>query len=196
VTEARSHTVSVMGAVRRPGVFEVRTSKSVLEVLSLAEGLADDAGETVLIVRADAAQPVAELRLTDLMESRDGALNVPVHPGDTVKVTRQGVIYVVGDVKKPGAFAIERGRQTALNALARSEGLTGTSSKKAMILRTNAEGDRDVVDVDLDQLMKGKLPDVALQSDDVLFVPQSGAKSFGRAARDFALIGLRIAFIW
>jgi polysaccharide export outer membrane protein len=197
VIEARSHTVSVMGAVKQPGVFEVRASKSLLEVLALAEGLAEDAGDTALIVRADATQPVAEVPLNALMDSRNSTLNVPVHPGDVVKVNRQGTIYVIGDVQKPGAFAIQNGRRTALNALALSEGVTSTSApKKAMILRTNARGERDVVAVDLDSLMKGKAPDVALQPEDVLFVPKSGARSFGKAFKDFALVGLRIAFVW
>lgn len=193
VTEARSHTVSVMGAVKQPGVFEVRGSKSVLEVLALAEGLAEDAGDTLLIVPADSTQPVAEVRLSALMAAKDGNLNVAVRPGDVVKVGRQGVIYVVGDVQKPGAFALQGGRRTALHALALSEGLTPTSApKKATILRVNAQGDRDLLLVDLDSVMKGKSPDVALQPEDVLFVPQSGAKSFGKALKDFALMGLRI----
>jgi polysaccharide export outer membrane protein len=197
VTEARSHTVSVMGAVNQPGVFEVRGAKSVLEVLALAEGLAEDAGDTVLVVRADSTQPVAEVRLSALMAAKDSNLNVAVRPGDVVKVNRQGVIYVVGDVQKPGAFAIQGGRRTALHALALSEGLTSTSApKKATILRTNAQGERGVLAVDLDSLMKGKSPDVSLQPEDVLFVPTSGAKSFGRAFKDFALMGLRIAFVW
>jgi polysaccharide export outer membrane protein len=196
VTEAKSHSVSVMGAVKRPGVFELRTGKTVLDVLALAEGLSEEAGDTVLVVRADATQPVAEVRVSALMESRDSALNIPVYPGDVVKVNRQGVIYVTGDVTKPGAYAIQGARRTALHALALSEGLTPTSSKKAMVLRTGAGGQRDVVEVDLDKLMKGKSPDVPLQADDVLFVPKSGAKSFGRAFKDFALVGLRAAFIW
>lgn len=197
VTEARSHTVSVLGAVKQPGVFEVRSAKSVLDVLALAEGLADDAGDIILIVRADPAQSVAEVRVGALMEAKDSALNVAVHPGDVVKVSRQGLIYVIGDVQKPGAYAIQGGRRTALNALALSEGFTPTSApKKAMILRSNAKGDRDVVAVDLDSLMKGKSPDVALQPEDVLFVPKSGAKSFGRAFKDIVFMGLRIVTPW
>jgi polysaccharide export outer membrane protein len=197
VVEAHSHTVSVLGAVKRPGVFQLRSAKNVLEVLALAEGLAPDAGDTVLIVRADSAAPVAEVNLASLMESKDSELNVPVHPGDVVKVNRQGLVYVIGDVRKPGGYAIQGGRRTALNALALSEGFTGTSApKKAMILRTGERGDRNVLPIDLDGLMKGKLPDVALQPEDVLFVPTSGAKSFGRALKDVALLGLRIAFVW
>jgi len=141
VHEMQSHPVSVMGAVRRPGVFQIRGSKTLLEVLSLAEGLADDAGETVIILRGAAltaephlvadhpagsdqpsssAQNAAEgtavssalnsnrlasedavqVNLKDLLESADSHGNPLVHPGDIVKVTRAGVVYVIGEVRK------------------------------------------------------------------------------------------------
>ena len=141
-------------AVKQPGVFEVRTSRSVLEVLALAQGLADDAGDSALIVRADGTPPV-EVKLSALKDSRDSALNVPVNPGDVVKVSRQGLIYVIGDVQKPGSFAIQGARRTALNALALSEGLTPTSAKKAVILRNGPDATRDTVEIDLDKVMKG-----------------------------------------
>src|SRR5256884_1866877 len=56
VREMQSHPVSVLGAVRKPGVFQVRGSKTLLEILSLAEGLADDAGETAIIMRGAGLQ--------------------------------------------------------------------------------------------------------------------------------------------
>lgn len=199
VTEARSHTVSVTGAVRKPGVFQLRTAKSLLEVLSLAEGLADDAGESALIVRAGTPDDqVVEVKLKALFDTADPALNVQVHAGDVVKVTRQGVVYVVGDVKKPGAFPMRNGSQTVLSAIAQSEGLGPTAAPdKAVILRAAASGDRDVVPLDLKSVLRGKAPDVPLQSEDVVFVPQSGSKVFGRAAADAALriLSLRIPFV-
>src|SRR5260370_38021538 len=51
VQELQSNPVSVVGAVKRPGVFQIRGTKTVLELLSMAEGLADDAGDTVLVMR-------------------------------------------------------------------------------------------------------------------------------------------------
>jgi protein involved in polysaccharide export with SLBB domain len=51
VRELQSHPVSVVGAVKKPGVFQIRGTKTVLELLSMAEGLADDAGDTVLVMR-------------------------------------------------------------------------------------------------------------------------------------------------
>src|SRR5256885_303777 len=152
VHEMQSHPVSVMGAVRRPGVFQIRGSKTLLEVLSLAEGLADDAGETVIILRGAAlsAEPdppadhsmdhpaapdppssgpqspaeahavssslndnrsapegAVQVNLKDLLESADSRSNPLVHPGDIVKVTRAGVVYVIGEVRKPGGFVLK-----------------------------------------------------------------------------------------
>src|SRR5437660_10299793 len=60
VREMQSHPVSVLGAVRKPGVFQVRGSKTLLEILSLAEGVADDAGETVIIMRGAGLQNNAD----------------------------------------------------------------------------------------------------------------------------------------
>lgn len=197
VTEARSHTVSITGAVRKPGVFQMRSPKSLLEVLSLAEGLAEDAGGTAFIVRGGEGEAVQEVRLKTLMDSPTGQ-TVLIKPGDSVNVTRQGVVYVVGDVKKPGAFPMRNGRHTVLNILAQSEGLLSTASAdKAVILRPNAAGDRDLVPVDISKLMRGKAPDIQLQAEDVLFIPQSGAKVFGRAAADaaFRLLTFRVPFV-
>src|ERR1700746_2876182 len=142
VHEMQSHPVSVLGAVRKPGVFQVRGSKPLLEILSLAEGLADDAGETAIIVRgaglqnstssdaqivsharenardenATAADPaknggpsenIVQVNLKDLLDSSDFQQNPIVSPGDIVKVLRAGIVYVVGEVQRPGGFVMK-----------------------------------------------------------------------------------------
>lgn len=228
VREMQSHPVSVMGAVRRPGVFQVRGSKTLLEVLSLAEGLADDAGETVLIMRGAAlgqeqeprtdhlaltdqafsgaqhtpevlplssgpnANPsasestVQQVNLKDLLESANSHDNPVVYPGDIVKVTRAGVVYVIGEVRKPGGFALKsNGSISVVQALALSEGLTRTAAKsKARIIHTDPQnGERKETPIDLGKILAGKAPDPMLEAKDIVFVPNSVAKStFGRGA--------------
>ena len=227
VREIQSHPVSVMGAVRRPGVFQIRGSKTLLEVLSLAEGLADDAGETVIILRgaalspepgqatyhptlmeqpSSAAQSTGEVRLAsselndspsssenavqvslkDLLESADSRNNPLVHPGDIVKVTRAGVVYVIGEVRKPGGFALKSNESiSVVQVLALSEGLTHTAAKaNARIIRTDPQnGERKETPIDLGRILAGKAPDPMLESKDIVFVPNSAAKStFGRGA--------------
>ena len=218
VQELQSHSVSVVGAVKMPGVFQIRGTKTVIEVLSMAEGLADDAGDTVLImhgagyaesgssngpdprrrncslsasrdvVKNDGSQSTAqekngeieEINLKKLLESADSALNVPVRPGDIVKVPRAGIVYVVGEVQKPGGFVLQNNENiSVLQALALAEGPTHTSAiSRARIIRTDpATGKRTEIPMNLGKIFSGKAPDTFLQPKDIVFVPNSAAKS-------------------
>ena len=160
VTTVESHPVSVVGAVKKPGVFQVRGTKTVLEMLSMAEGLSDDAGDQVLVMRGaglqfgsdststrdpsssdsdSAAVPAnptgndtVKINLKDLLESGDQRYNVPVYPGDIVKVTRGGIVYVIGEVKKPGGFVLKSDQNmSVLKAIALAEGLDLNFRKKS-----------------------------------------------------------------
>ena len=220
VRELQSHPVSVVGAVKMPGVFQIRGTKTVIEVLSMAEGLAPDAGDTVLIMhgagyaesgssndpeptqagialvssprekpaKIDGSQlttlekrvEIDEINLKKLLESSDSALNVPVRPGDIVKVPRAGIVYVVGEVNKPGGFVLQNNENiSVLQALALAEGPTHTSAiSQARIIRTDpATGRRTEIPMNLGKVFSGKAPDTFLQPKDVVFVPNSAAKS-------------------
>ena len=188
VTEVRSRPVSVGGAVARPGIQQVRGTTRLLDAISTAGGLDDNAGDTVVVARTrdDGRVERLEIPLKPLMESRDPSLNVAVQPGDTVTVRAADTVYVVGAVRKPGAFAM-RGheRLTVLQALALGEGLVPTAAQKeALVVRTGADGRRREIPVDLAAVLKGRGPDVALEAHDVLFVPTSGGKVAARAALD------------
>jgi polysaccharide export outer membrane protein len=120
------------------------------------------------------------VNLKDLLESADSTLNVPVHPGDIVKVTRAGIVYVVGEVKKAGGFILSNNENiSVLQALALAEGLTRTSAKsQARIIRTDpSTGKRTEIPLDLGKILASKTPDPALQPKDIVFVPNSSAKS-------------------
>lgn len=188
VTEIRSRPVSVVGAVVRPGVVQVGGETSLLDVISMAGGLRDDAGDTAVVLRkaeGESAAPI-EVRLKPLLESRDPGLNVAIRPGDVVTVRVAEVVYVVGAVKKPGAFAMQgNDRLTVLQALALGEGLEPTAAQKdAIVVRTSEGGAREEIAVDLNALLKGRRPDVPLRAHDVLFVPTSGGKVAARTALD------------
>jgi polysaccharide biosynthesis/export protein len=221
VSAIESHPISVVGAVKKPGVFQVRGPKTVLEMLSMAEGLADDAGDEVLVMRGaglrhgtnsiggtdstddkSAPSPAHKLApgevaqalnvsagdntaddketvrvdLQKLLETGDAKYNVPVYPGDIVKVTRAGIVYVVGEVKKPGGFVLKSHEQmSVLKAIALAEGLTPTSSKgRTRIIRTNEDtGERAEIPIDLGKILDGKAPDRPLNAADIVFVPNS-----------------------
>jgi polysaccharide export outer membrane protein len=194
VRELQSHPISVVGAVKMPGVFQIRGSKSVLEMISMAQGLSDDAGETVTIMRGSgraapeakaANQRVAgkmfEINLKRLMGSGDPSSNISVHSGDVVKVSRAGIVYVVGGgVKTPGGFVLKNNENiSVLQALALAQGLTRTSSKNhAVIIRTDQETNQRIeIPVNLGKILTSKAADPVLQPRDIVYVPDSTAKN-------------------
>ena len=242
VTAIESHPVSVIGEVNKPGVFQVRGSKTLLEMLSMAQGLAPEAGDEVLVMRnagynrgqdgsAQAMQAEADqkggmstagtkslaapddsvkndalqnnatastagtndagaargqqgdtlaINLRHLLNSRDPGLNVPIYAGDIVKVTRAGIVYVVGAVRKPGGFTVKGNEQMSLlKAIALAEGLSSTSSKgHTRIIRTDeGTGKRSEIPVELGKILDGKAPDMNLQAADIVFVPSSTGKT-------------------
>jgi polysaccharide export outer membrane protein len=190
VTEVRSHGVSVVGAVQRPGILQIRGTTTLLEVLSMAGGLSGNAGDEVLVVRSSdsvAGQPrTMAIKVKSLMQAEPGA-NILMQPGDVVNVQTASLIYVMGSVNKPGAFVMPGNeRLTVLRALAYGEGATAVAAmREAIVLRVGGSGEREEIPVDLEGIVKGRVPDVELQAQDVLFVPQSGAKAASRATLNF-----------
>lgn len=202
VQEHRSQPVTIVGAVRKPTVYQVIRPTTLLEALSYAEGLADDAGSVVIVTRApspspgsaegsDGAQsdssPTITVSLKDLLESGDPRFNIPVYGGDVVSVPRAGVVYVVGAVEKPGGFVLRSDGEemTALKAIALAQGLKGTAKPSdAVIIRKHPEtGKAQEIEVNLSRILGRKAEDVSLRANDILFVPDStGKKALRRAA--------------
>ena len=219
VQEMRSHPVSVFGAVEKPGVYQIRCAKTLVEVLSMAQGLANDAGDTVIVVRhtgdpgdlaiaalldsrstavrgfpSEAVVPIPStasratedtagiegitINLKDLLDSSDPRSNVLVYPGDMVKVARAGIVYVMGQVHKPGGFLLKTNENiSVLQAIALAEGLTSNAKgKEARIFLAGTNGSPKEVPINLDKILAGKAPSPLLKPDDVLFVPNSGGK--------------------
>jgi polysaccharide export outer membrane protein len=216
VQEMRSHPVSVFGAVEKPGVYQIRYAKPLVEVLSMAQGLATDAGDTVIVerhsgdpaeagyaallgsksntatdspsevptrsnggtVQGSGAESIT-LKLKDLLDSSDPHSNVLVYPGDSVKVTRAGIVYVLGQVNKPGGFVLKTNEDiSVLQAIALAEGTSRNAKGKdaRIFVAAGASGERKEMVIDLDKIMAGKAPSPVLRPNDVLFVPNSGGK--------------------
>ncbi len=209
VKEHQSQPITIMGAVKRPTVFQAIRQTSLLEALSHAEGLADNAGDVVRVsrpaivngsgggdesqgtgnhtVRVREAETIT-VRIKDLLESGQAKYNVPVYGGDIISVPKAGVVYVVGSVQLPGGFALKSDSEnmSALKAIALARGFKGTAKpRKAVIIRKNPDtGEEDEIAVNLKKVMARKTSDVSLQANDILFVPDSiGKKALGRAAK-------------
>jgi len=214
VAEYRSHPVSVLGAVRNPGVYQVTGPKKLFEILSLAGGLNPDAGNRVKITRAMSAGRlplpnatsdktgefyIGELNVRSVMEAKNPDENISVLSNDVVTVPKADMVYVVGAVHKPGGFPLSEKEQVSiLQAVSLAEGLDKVASAKtARILRqSNPGSQRTEVVVDVAKILAGRAEDIELQANDILFIPNSLAKSASMRAFEAAIqAGTGIA-IW
>lgn len=178
VEQYATQTVSVLGQVETPGAYPISTPQSVLKVLSLAGGLTTTADRTITISRhSDSSQKV-----TYYLSNRAGQAlqdDVLVYPGDLIMVPNAPVVYVLGDVPKPGGFSIATNdsQMTVLRAIA----LAGSTNKSAVVskirlIRKNGTSQEEIP-VELSNIQKGKREDFALQPNDILYVPFSYMKN-------------------
>jgi polysaccharide export outer membrane protein len=177
VAEYNSRPISVAGAVRHPVTFQALGQVSLLEALTRAEGLAEDAGHEILITRRPANagdRPLIErVPVPSLIQQGDPAANVMLEGGEEIRVPPAGRVFVVGNVKKPGAFRVEESTgMTVLRALAMAEGLTPFATKIAYVYRPGDSGPKETP-VELRKIMDRKAPDVPLEANDIFYIPDN-----------------------
>jgi polysaccharide export outer membrane protein len=218
VKESRLHSVAVTGAVKKPQIYPVFAQTTLLDVLSQAEGLSEDAGKVATVTRGDLAlaaeglpggkdggqSPIAQTLTIDLkrlFQTGDPRLNIALYPGDRVTVQRAGIIYVVGAVGRPGGFTLKNDQEqmTVLKAIALAEDLKSTAIKsRAMIIRDDGRTPpaRQELPVNLSEVFQGRAPDPPMQANDILFVPDSSAKKAMRRAAEAAVQIATGVIIW
>jgi polysaccharide export outer membrane protein len=186
VVEYRSRPISVSGAVKKPVTFQATGSVTLLDALAQADGLADNAGAEILVSKQSSATNeksatlIQRIPVRGLMGGEDPALNLHLEGGEDIRVPEAGRVFVLGRVKKPGAFFITDGSESSvMKALALSEGLDTFPSHSAYIYRVEGgSGGRNEIPIDLKKIMDRKSPDVALMANDILYVPDaSGARA-------------------
>jgi polysaccharide biosynthesis/export protein len=188
ITEYRQR-VSVMGAVQKPGVFELTGAKSVIDMVALAGGITEKAGNQVMLVRQD-AEGKRQTAVIDLMvlanpsgkvtDTKDAAVvNMPVQAGDVINVPQAGMYFVDGAVRKPGSYPIGR-NYTLTQALATAGGTDPELADYSSVTIYRRRGPTDVqtIAIDLDNVMSRKTEDIQVQPDDVIMVPMSSMKYF------------------
>jgi polysaccharide export outer membrane protein len=196
-----TQNVSVLGAVMRPGVYPIEKPTTVMDLISVAGGLAPNAGDSLTISHHTeaggtsgpaAVSPMhvtlSSVNLTALMSGRESSVNAFVQAGDVVTVNTAPVVFVVGSVGKPGAFAVQdrNSQMTVLEAVAMAEGPTPTAalSRTIIIRKSSSDSERQEIPLDLKKLMRGKEKDQVLEANDILFIPQSGLKASTRRLGD------------
>jgi polysaccharide biosynthesis/export protein len=213
VTDFRSQPVSVAGNVNTPGVVQLRGNRNLMEVIGQAGGLRADAGDSVLITRNldQGALPipgaftdpsgkysVAHVNIRDIMSGKSPQSNIVVKPHDVINVPRARMVYVLGNVGRPGGYIMtENEGMSITQAVALAGGWQPhTALGGARILRTTGGSEREQIPCDIGKIMKNKAADLELRPDDILYVPNSIGKQIGARGAEAAVgIGTGI-LIW
>jgi polysaccharide biosynthesis/export protein len=195
VAEYASHPISVAGAVRSPLTFQASSPVTLLEAITRAGGLAPEAGSEILISKAqpgpDGEQTslIQRVPVKALIDAADPEANVKLSGGEEVRVPEAGKIFVVGNVKRPGAFPVQDGAESSvLKLLALAEGLAPYSGKQAFIYRREASGGQNEIPIELNKIMARKAPDATLLANDVLYIPDNRGRRIGLAALEKLLM--------
>lgn len=182
-----AHGITVVGEVEHPGVYPVITTKRLFDLISMSGGFTPKAGQSISVTHADRPQQPVTVNLTkDSARSFDS--NVEIFPGDTILVSKAGIVYVVGDVVRPGGYTMENGeRMTLLQAIAMAQGINRTAAIGSAKLIRRIEGKPNEVPITLKGILSAKAADIELQPEDILFVPGSLAKNAFKRGLDSAL---------
>ena len=207
VTDFRSQPVSVAGNVGLPGVVQLRGNRNLMEVIGQAGGLRADAGDSVLVTRnlSEGTIPVsgaftdptgkysvAHINIRNVMNGKSPEDNIQIKPHDVITVPRARMIYVLGNVNRPGGYVMTENETVSMTqALALAGGWNATAQLSGTrILRASGNGaDREQIPANIKKIMENKQHDLEMQPDDILYVPNSFAKQISARGLE-AAIGL------
>jgi polysaccharide export outer membrane protein len=188
VTSYTGQDVSVLGEVARPGVYPYTVHHRLLDLISAAAGLAPAAGRLVNIYHRDDPKTPHPIVLDPGGTDMSAEHNPELTPGDTVQVSRAGLVYVIGDVVRPGGFPVDPAQGlTVVQALSLAWGpLPNAAARKALLIREQ-KGGRTLTTLNLYHMLHGQEPDQPIRDRDILFVPDSTVKTLANKAVDAAI---------
>ncbi len=166
VLQVRGNQASVLGQVNRPGRFPIEVADMRLtDLLATAGGTAVNGSDVVVLSGTRNGEAYRlEVDLPTLFGPGGREKDVLIQNGDTIWVDRQPLIFIYGEVQRPGAARLERG-MTVMQALATGGGLNLRGTERGIrVHRKGADGKVQVV--------QPKMDDTLLEGD-VVFVQES-----------------------
>ena len=182
-TEQFGYNVTVMGEVRSPGIYALAGKKRLIDMLTQAGGVSDRAGHVIEIFPSGSMKNPQTVLWDPTLRENDNA-ELEIKTGETILVSRCGVVYVGGNVTRPGAFPLCESNHTTLSeVMALAQGAKPSSwSQRTLLLRTSESGTRVVQKVKLEDVLRGRAVDITMQPDDILFIPPSVLKAASKTA--------------
>jgi polysaccharide export outer membrane protein len=201
IKEYRNQRISVMGSVEKPGVYDVTGQKTVLDILAIAGGLKEEAGQLLFLIRPpkfeekatkekkdsdDQSPKTFMIDLEGLLVKGDLALNLPLIHGDVINIPVSGKIFVGGEVKSPGGFALKGKKLTVSQAITLAGGLgPKAAGSETKVFRYSEKGtDKEILSANVYAIQKGQEEDLHLKESDIIIVPKSGTKALLIELRD------------
>jgi polysaccharide export outer membrane protein len=201
IKEYRNQRISVIGAVEKPGIFDVSGQKTVLDLLAQAGGLKEDAGQLLFLIRpvgSDEEAPKVRkdsdeetprtyiIDLEEMLTKGDLRLNLPLHHGDVINIPVSGKVFIGGEVNKPGGFPLKGKSVTVSQAITMAEGLKqkANGAETKIFRYSGKETQKEIISVNVYAIQKGQAEDRYLKENDIIIVPKSGVKSFLVELRD------------
>lgn len=178
IVENATEGATLLGEVRTPGVYPTIGGRRLLDLIALAGGLAPTAGKIVTIAHRDDPHHPVTVRLVPNAADLGAQHNPVIQPGDTVMVGRAGIVYILGDVKKPGGFLVDNNEHISLiQALTLAGGWNKEAAlSKARLIRKVPQGHEELK-LDLKHVIQGEQADVRVENGDILYVPSSLGKT-------------------
>jgi polysaccharide biosynthesis/export protein len=182
-TQQFGYSVTVMGEVKSPGIYPLAGKKRLVDMLTEAGGITDRAGHVIEIFPSGSMKNPQTVLWDPTLRENDNA-ELEIKTGQTILVSRCGVVYVGGNVGRPGAFPIcESNHTTVSQVIALAQGTKPNSyANRTLLLRSTGSGTRVVQKVKLEDVLRGRTVDITMQPDDILFIPPSILKAAGKTA--------------
>jgi uncharacterized protein involved in exopolysaccharide biosynthesis/protein involved in polysaccharide export with SLBB domain len=180
--------VSVLGEVARPGVYPYTLHHRLLDLISAASGLGPNAGRLVNVFHRDDPKTPYPVVLDPSGTDIAADHNPELAPGDTVQVSRAGLVYVIGDVVRPGGFPVDPAQGlTVVQALSLAWGTSQNAATGKALLIREQKGGRTLTTLNLKRMIHGQEPDQPVHDRDILFVPDSAAKEIWNKSVEAAI---------
>jgi polysaccharide biosynthesis/export protein len=187
--------------VKNPTTIQATGTVTLLDAITRAGGVTENAGSEILVSHPGASTDGTSKTLTDripvraLMDEASPASNLKLEGGEVVRIPEAGQVFVVGNVKHPGAFPITNDSESSvLKMLALSGGLDTFTSSTAFIYRVDgASGHKNEIPIKIKAILARKAPDMALFGSDVLYIPTAaGQKASAKALFIAATVGVAV----
>lgn len=176
--ENATQGATLLGQVKTPGVYPTIGGRRLLDLIALAGGLAPSAGKIVTIAHRDDPHHPITITLVPNAEDLGAQRNPVIQPGDTIMVGRAGIVYILGDVKKPGGFLVDNNEHISLiQALTLAGGWNKEAAlSKARLIRKVPQGHEELK-LDLKHVIQSEQADIKVENGDILYVPSSLGKT-------------------